>query len=121
MSRYANAGFARRPAMSIPDDPLWRLRHALAGLGLALLLSVPLAALAGSGLGTLFGDGYGARVAIYSLLLLHVIVGAAVLFVKVAQHETRPVSAGRVARWLASLWLWPLLFLAGRGRQQAGE
>ena len=28
------------------NDPLWRLRHALAGVGLALLLSVPIAAVA---------------------------------------------------------------------------
>lgn len=93
------------------DDPLWRLRHALAGLSLALLASVPLAALAGSLLASLWGDSYGARVAVYGLLLLYVVAGAVVLFVRVAQHETRPVSVGRVLRWLASLWLWPLLLL----------
>jgi len=41
-------------------------------------------------------------------------VGAGVLFVKVAQHETRSLSAGRVGKWLASLWLWPLLLAARR-------
>jgi hypothetical protein len=68
--------------------------------------------------GRLLGDAltgsYGARVAVYGGLLLYVIAGAAVLFVKVAQHETRPLSTGRVLRWLASLWLWPLLLLARR-------
>jgi len=44
-----------------------------------------------------------------------VVVGAGVLFVKVAQHETRPLTAGRAAKWLASLWLWPLLLLSRRG------
>jgi hypothetical protein len=37
-----------------------------------------------------------------------------VLFIKVAQHETRPLSLGRVLKWLASLWLWPLLLLGRR-------
>ena len=103
--------------MSFDNDPLWRLRHALAGLGLALLLSVPLAALAGRLLGDWWGDDYGTRVAIYGVLLLYVVAGAVVLFVKVAQHETRPLAPARVLRWLASLWLWPLLLLA---RARAG-
>ncbi len=98
------------------QDPLWKLRHALAGVGLALLLSVLLAAFAGAALGDLVGDSYGTRVALYAGLLVHVLTGAVVLFVRVAQHETAPVSFARVARWLASLWLWPLLWLAGRSR-----
>jgi hypothetical protein len=97
------------------NDPLWKLRHALLGLLIALLVSVPLAALLGSALGDALGGTYGARVAVYGVLLLYVIAGAVVLFIKVARHETRPLSAARVVRWLASLWLWPLLLrLAGR-------
>ena len=96
------------------NDPLWRLRHALAGLALALLLSVLTAALAGRVLADMFGGDYNARVIVYGLLLLHVVVGAVVLFIKVAQHESRPLTAGRVLTWFASLWLWPLLLLAGR-------
>ncbi len=96
------------------EDPLWKLRHALAGVGIALLLSVLVAALAGSALGDLIAGTYGARVAVYAALLLYVVVGAGVLFAKVAQHETRPLSAGRVGLWLLSLWLWPGLLLAGR-------
>ncbi len=94
------------------DDPLWRLRHALAGVALALVLAVLSAAWAGRTLGDLFGDSYGTRVAIYAALLLYVVVGAGLLFVKVAQHETQPLSAGRVLRWFLSLWTWPLLLLA---------
>ena len=94
------------------NDPLWKLRHALAGLALALLLSVLAAALAGRLLGDAFGGDYGTRVTVYGLLLLHVVVGAGVLFIKVAQHETRPLTAGRVLTWFASLWLWPVLLLA---------
>ena len=100
------------------NDPLWKLRHALMGLGLALLLSVLLAAGAGRVLGDLFGGDYGARVTVYGLLLLHVVVGAVVLFVKVAQHETRPATAARVMLWLGSLWLWPLLLLGARRPKQ---
>lgn len=100
------------------NDPLWRLRHALAGLGVALLLSVFIAAVLGRVLGDAFTGTYGARVAVYGVLMLHVVVGAVVLFIKVAQHETRPLTAGRVLKWLASLWLWPLLLL-GRGKPRA--
>lgn len=98
----------------IENDPLWKLRHALAGLALALLLAVLAAALAGRVLGDAWGGDYGSRVAVYSALLLYVVVGAVVLFVKVARHETRPVSAGRVLTWFCSLWLWPVLLLAAR-------
>ncbi|MCC7151649.1 MAG: hypothetical protein IT501_06570 [Rubrivivax sp.] len=106
--------------MSWNDDPLWRLRHALAGLALALLASVPMAALAGRWLGDAFGDSYHTRVAIYAALLAYVVAGAVTLFIRVAQHETRPLSAARVLRWLLSLWLWPLL-LAGRRRAASGS
>ena len=103
---------ARRTNIAMNDnDPLWRLRHALAGLGLALLLSVLVAALAGRLLGDALGGDYGLRVTVYGLLLLYVVIGAVVLFIKVAQHERRPLTAGRVLTWLASLWLWPLLLL----------
>ena len=103
-----------RTMTPMENDPLWKLRHALAGVGLALLLSVFAAAVAGRVIGDLFGDSYGVRVAIYGALLLYVVVGAGVLFAKVARHETRPLSVGRLLRWFASLWLWPLLLAAMR-------
>lgn len=96
------------------NDPLYKLRHALAGLALALLLSVLTAALAGRFVADVVGGDYGMRVTVYGLLLLYVVVGAVVLFIKVAQHETRPLSAGRVFTWFISLWLWPALLLTGR-------
>jgi hypothetical protein len=96
----------------LDNDPLWKLRHALAGLAVALLLSVLIAAMAGAALGDVFGSSYGHRVAAYAALLLYVVIGAAVLFAKVLRHETRPLSAGRVLLWVASLWTWPLLLLA---------
>lgn len=97
----------------LDNDPLWKLRHALVGLALALIASVLLAAMLGAFVGDLFGDSYHRRVAVYAALLAYVLVGAGVLFVKVAQHETRPLSAGRFLLWTASLWAWPAL-LAGR-------
>ena len=96
------------------NDPLYKLRHALAGLALALLLSVLTAALAGRFLGDAVGGDYGTRVTVYGLLLLYVVVGAVVLFIRVARHETRPLCVGRVCTWFISLWLWPLLLLTGR-------
>lgn len=101
------------------NDPLWKMRHALAGVALALLLSVLAAALAGRFIGDLFGDSYGLRVAIYGALLLYVVVGAGVLFTKVARHETRALSGARLLRWFASLWLWPLLLAAGAGSRRS--
>ncbi len=98
------------------EDPLWKLRHALAGVAIALLLSVGVAALLGAALGDLIAGTYGARVAVYAALLLYVVVGAGVLFAKVAQHETRPLSAGRAGLWFASLWLWPMLLARRKSR-----
>jgi hypothetical protein len=101
----------------LDNDPLYKLRHALAGLALALLLSVITAALLGRWLGDALGGTYGWRAGIYGALLLYVVIGAGVLFAKVARHETRPLSAGRVLLWFGSLWLWPGLLFAGRGRK----
>ncbi len=98
----------------IENDPLWKLRHALAGVALALVGAVLVAAMAGAFLGDLIGGGYGTRVAFYGALLLYVVVGAGVLFAKVARHETRPLSVGRVGLWFVSLWLWPALLLGMR-------
>lgn len=103
------------------NDPLWKLRHALAGVGLALLLSVPVAALLGSALGDALGGSYGWRAGVYAVLLLYVVIGAFVLFAKVARHETRPLSAQRVGLWLASLWLWPGLWLMAARRPVTPE
>lgn len=104
--------------MSLNNDPLWKLRHALAGVGLALLLSVFVSALAGRWLGDLFADSYALRVSIYGGLLLYAVVGAVVLFVKVAVHETKVLSLRRLGLWTFSLWLWPLL-LAARNKPPA--
>jgi hypothetical protein len=103
------------------QDPLWAMRHALAGVAIALALSVFAAAFAGRWIGDASGGDYDRRLAIYLVLLAHVVVGAIVLFVKVARHETRPLSPGRVVTWFVSLWLWPLLLLLAAGRRPAAD
>ncbi len=104
----------------IENDPLWRLRHALTGVALALLLSVPAAAVAGRWLGDLIGGGYGTRVALYGALLLYLVLGAGLLVARIAPQEKQPLTALRVLRWLATMWLWPLLMAVGRRRGDAG-
>ena len=101
------------------NDPLWRVRHGLAGVALALVVSIPLAAWLGSWIGDAAGGTYGWLVSVYAALLVHLVTGAIVLFARVARHEQRRVSLGRVGLWLASLWLWPLLWLSGRERARA--
>jgi len=96
------------------NDPLWRMRHALAGMAIALGLSVLIAAVLGRVVGDAIADSYGLRAGLYSALLVYVVAGAVLLFVRVAQHETRPLSLQRVLTWLLSLWLWPLLLLRRR-------
>lgn len=117
----AGARHTRRPMNSpYENDPLYRLRHALLGLLLALLLSVPAAALLGRWIGDLVADDYAWRAGVYAALMAYVVAGAVVLFVKVARHETRPLSAARVGLWFASLWLWPALLVLRRGRDVNG-
>ncbi len=93
----------------LENDPIWKLRHALLGISLALAVSVPLAAWLGAFIADCFADSYSARVACFAALLAYVLAGAVMLFVKVAQYETRALSARRFGLWMASLWTWPLL------------
>jgi putative Ca2+/H+ antiporter (TMEM165/GDT1 family) len=98
------------------EDPLYKLRHALAGVAIATLLSVLAAAWLGAFIGDLFGDSYALRAGTYAGLVLYIAIGAAVLFARVARYETRPLSVQRVALWIASLWIWPGLWWLTRKR-----
>ena len=82
--------------------------------GLTYIVPLMAAAVTAKWVGDAFGGPYGTRVAVYLVLMVYVLVGAGVLFVKVAQHETTALSPRRVGLWLLSLWVWPALLLAGR-------
>ncbi len=99
------------------EDPLWRLRHALLGVTLALAINVPIAAVTATLLADLWADRYALRVGLYALLLTYVLVGAVVLFARVARYETQALTAQRLGRWLASQWLWPALWWVSRSRR----
>ena len=98
------------------SDPLWTHRHAIVGVALALVISVVIAAFAGRWAGDWLDGDYGTRVAVYAGLLLYLVVGAVVLFMRVARHETQALSLPRLGLWLASLWAWPLL-VRGQARK----
>lgn len=98
--------------MTPPDDPLARYGAALAAVLLAVVLSVFLAALVG---GALPFD-YTGRAVAFMVLVLYTIVGAVLVFRAAGAGESGPFSAARVFKWLVSLWLWPLLLPARRGK-----
>ena len=95
--------------MPDPDDqdPLIRYGAPLAAVLLAVVLSVMVAALAA---GQFDGD-YSTRAAIYTGLVLWVLVGAAVMFILAHRSEGGRLSAGRVLLWTATIWLWPVFAL----------
>ncbi len=97
--------------MRYDDDPLVRMMKPLAGVLLATLINVLLAALIGGAL----PFEYAGRAWSYTGLVLYVIVGAVVVFRATVAGE-REFSMARVAKWVLSIWLWPLLLLARAGR-----
>jgi len=92
-----------------PDDqdPLIRYGAPLAAVLLAVVLSIMVAALTA---GQFDGD-YSTRAAIYTGLVLWVLVGAAVMFVLAHRSEGGRLSPGRVLLWTATIWLWPVFAL----------
>jgi len=89
-------------------------RHApaLVGVLLAVVLSTLIAALAG---GLAPGD-YETRALVYTVLVIWILVGAVVVFLRTAAAERRPLSVRRIGLWTASIWIWPLLMTGRRGR-----
>jgi hypothetical protein len=95
------------------DDPLLKFIAPLAGVVIAVVLSVLLSAtVAGQ-----IGDDYATRAWIYTGAVLWVLVGAVVVFMLVHRGETKPLSVGRVLLWTASIWLWPVLALRALPRR----
>lgn len=93
--------------MSFDDDPLIKYGRSLAGVLLAVILSLLIAALVG---GSLPLD-YGGRAWVYTALVCYVVAGGFVVFKLTAGAEQGGLSAGRVLKWTASLWIWPLFLL----------
>ena len=89
------------------DDPLLKLISPLAGVVLAVVLSILVSAtVAGQ-----IGDDYATRAWIYTIAVLWVLVGAAVMFVLAHRSEGGRLSPGRVLLWTATIWLWPVFAL----------
>jgi len=94
------------------DDPLLKFIGPLAGLVLAVVLSV----LASAFVAGQIGDDYTTRVTIYGVAVLWVVVGAVVMFWLTRGAERGALSVGRVLLWAASIWLWPVFALHRRAK-----
>ena len=89
------------------DDPLLKFISPLAGVVLAVLLSVMLSATIASQV----GEDYETRAWIYTFAVLWVLAGAVVVFMLTLRAETGTLSIKRVLLWTASIWLWPVFAL----------
>lgn len=99
------------------DDPLLKLISPLAGVVLAVLISVMVSAtVAGQ-----IGDDYATRAWIYTVAVLWVLAGAVVVFMLTHRGETKTLSLGRVLLWTASIWLWPVFALRAVQRRRAPD
>ncbi|HYA66071.1 MAG TPA: hypothetical protein VEE84_05245 [Burkholderiaceae bacterium] len=95
-------------------DPLGRMGGALVALLLAVVLSVILAAWFAS----LVAGTYRTRALSYLAFMAWVLLGAGLLFRATVRSETGVFTLRRLAKWMISIWLWPLL-LMGRRRPRA--
>jgi len=96
--------------MSYDNDPLHKYGRALAGVLIAVVISVLIAAVIGGSMPL----EYGGRAWVYTGLVLYVVVGGVVVFKLVAGAEQGGLSATRVLKWTLSLWVWPLFLLLRR-------
>lgn len=97
--------------MSDPDDdPLLKYGSPLAGVLIAIIVSMMLAATVS---GQLEGD-YRTRAVVYTAAVLWVLAGAAVVFLLAHRGERGRLSVGRVLLWTISIWLWPLFLVLRR-------
>lgn len=105
-----------------PDnDPLTQYGAPLAGVLIAVVLSIMVAAMAA---GQLEGD-YETRAFIYTGCVLWVLLGAAVMFMIAHRgegaRESGRLSVARVLLWAATIWLWPVFLLLSRRRKADGS
>jgi heme/copper-type cytochrome/quinol oxidase subunit 2 len=86
------------------DDPLLKFISPLAGVVIAVVLSImAAAAVAGQ-----IGDDYATRAWIYTGAVVWVLIGAVLMFMLAHRGETQPLSARRVLLWAVTIWLWPV-------------
>jgi len=115
-SRRGN-GLMHAYTARMDDDPLLKFISPLAGVVLAVVLSVMVSAtVAGQ-----IGDDYATRAWIYTIAVLWVLVGAVVMFMLAHRGETKILSVGRVLLWTASIWLWPVFALRAWQRRSASD
>jgi len=92
-----------------PDDPLASLGSTLACALLAQVLNVLLAAV----LAAQAPGGYRVRSWVFLAAVLWTVAGAVLLLAQTTRAADRSDAGGvrlrRVALWLASAWLWPIL------------
>ena len=81
---------------------------ALAVACIAVVLSVPAAALTAA----VFGSTYKIRALIYCTFLLWAVIGAILVYLKTWKAEKQPLSLRLILLWFLSVWMWPLLFAA---------
>jgi general stress protein CsbA len=96
--------------MSYGNDPLEKYGRPLAGVLIAVVISILIAAMIGGSV----PFEYETRAWVYTLLVVYLLVGGVVVFRMVADSEQGPLTPVRVLKWTASLWVWPLFLLSRR-------
>lgn len=96
--------------MSLPNKNQRLIGASIIGACLAVISSIPLTAY----LGSLFGDTYNMRVAIYGGLLLWVVVGAISIFCITYKNPNQQLSLRHILLWFVSTWLWPIPVLMSK-------
>jgi hypothetical protein len=99
------------------DDPLLKFISPLAGVVLAVVLSILVSATVAGHV----GEDYSTRAWIYTGAVLWVIVGAVIVFMLTHKAETATLSLKRVLLWTASIWLWPVFALRYWPRRRDGD
>jgi hypothetical protein len=98
------------------DDPVTRYGPPLAGVILAVVVSILVAAMVAGQVGATYEE----RALVYAGFVLWVVLGAAVVFILAHRGEAGRLSITRVLLWAASIWLWPVFLLLRRRRSNGG-
>jgi len=92
------------------NDPLLKIARPLAGVLIAVVLSMLIAAMIGGAMPL----DYSGRAWVYTGFMCYVIAGAVVVFKLAAGGETQALTPARILKWTLSLWVWPALLLGQR-------